>query len=140
MRRYVAMGALMQRVEAQEVGARCSRGSGSFIGPRERRAIIGSHPQGLFGHGVASGQDVLVSNQGHQLQVRDRDGAMWLGDSDERALHSRVKRLAPQEGWVYAVWQGVKPYAAHTVNTSIACTDVRRGCRYEFLESCRARL
>ena len=137
---HVTMLSLVERIQAEEVSARGRGGRRAFVGPRERGTVVGGHPDRALGNGVLPGQDVLVGNEGRQLQIRDRNGTPGARGSDEGGLDVRGESLTPEERASASAGVGCKPDAAHAAPTSIAGPKVRGATRDEFRQARRALL
>jgi hypothetical protein len=67
MRSNIAMLALVQGIEAEEIST-CRRGGGrAFVGPGQGSAVICCDPQGALHHWSRAGEDVFVRNDGRQF-------------------------------------------------------------------------
>ena len=120
VRRGVAMAALVERVEAEEVRARRSGCRRSLGGPRQGGLVVGGRPEGALGDGVVPGEDVFVSDECSQLQIGDGDGAVGPVTCHKSGVHGRWESLAPQDGSIPRRGRTGKPNAAHADAARVA--------------------
>jgi hypothetical protein len=67
MRSDIAMLALVQGIESEEIST-CRRSGGrAFVGPGQGSAVVRCDPQGELCHWSRAGEDVFVRNDGRQF-------------------------------------------------------------------------
>lgn len=120
----VTVGALVEGIEAQQVGAGGGRRGGALGGPRDGRLVVAGQPNGAFVDGAMLGEDVRMGDSGGEFQIRDGETAVRLLGGDQCPLDCRRESLAPNDrrcGGCYCI----EPDAPHTVAACIARADIR---------------
>ena len=131
MLRHVAMVALVQGIEAQEVRASGRGSGGPLAGPGKGCSVIAGQPERAFGEGgrrIPGGhsKNVFVGDRPRQFEVRDGEGPGGVIASDEFGLDMAREGGAPN------YWGALsrEPHAAHATLARITgpdCVGIRRG-------------
>ena len=118
----VAVVALMECVEAEEICARRHGRGRALRRPRHGSAIVTGDPQGVFSHVIRGRGHVLVRNRSRQLEIGDGQCGLPVGGGDQGAGDVGREALSPQNAGYGAV-RG-EPHAARANFTCIARANV----------------
>lgn len=95
---HVAKVALVQGLQAEEVGSRSCGCCGTFLLPSYGRSVVGEGVCSLLADIGVLGQDVTVGQGPGEFQIAVGDGSAWVGEGDEVGGDGRWKGRPPQKG------------------------------------------
>jgi hypothetical protein len=90
----VAVVALMERKEAEEVGSRAVVGDGAFLDPGNSRSVVAEGSKSALTAVRNLCENVLVAEDAGELQVGIGKGAAGMGKAHEVVLDVARKALA----------------------------------------------
>ena len=128
----IAEVALVNAVEAQEIGCGSSCGGGVFVVPHDCRNVVTQWGDRAPMTIHRLGNDVLLGNEPGQFQIGVGDGPMRVGKGHKSRLDLGGELGAPQQWWDVAVRCGREPDATHALTSCIVGTDRNWVVRNQF--------